>query len=65
MITDFWNEKIKMMEWYDIALVKFAVLFFTLMLAKLWPAVLAWSWQTYLVLWILASAYPAYKFYLK
>lgn len=47
MITEYWNERIKMLTWFDVALIQISVLFFTLMLAKLVPAVLAWSWQTY------------------
>jgi len=65
MCFNFFNKNIKKMHWYDISLVKLSVLFFTLMLAKLWPGILSLDWYYYLVLFILFLIIPLTKVFSK
>lgn len=48
------NSEIQKMKWFDVALLKIAVLFFALFLADLFPQLLGWDWQTYFVLSFIA-----------
>lgn len=57
-INEWSNAKVKKMDWVDLALVKLAVLFFTLALAKLWPDVLGLEWYWYGLVFILLSIKP-------
>ncbi len=59
------DDKIKTMHWYDISLVKLSVLFFALMLAKLWPVILSLDWYYYLILFILFVIVPLIKVFKK
>lgn len=53
-----WLETImKRLQWWDISILKLAVLFFALWLAKVWPAALSLSQWTYLAVWLVLSAY--------
>jgi len=59
------NKKIKKMNWYDISFVKLSVLFFTLMLAKIWPGILGLDWYYYLILFALFVISPLIKIFQK
>ncbi len=63
MCLEMLNKKIKKMKWTDIALVKLSVLFFTLMLAKLWPAILSLEWYVYLIVFLLLAIVPCVKMF--
>jgi len=60
-----WNERIKMLDWADIGLIKFTVAAFILMIAKLWEPLLSLDWYWYGLIGFLAVIKPFYKFYLK
>jgi len=59
------DSRAKRLDWKDIASIKFAVLFFALMLAKLWPGILGLDWQWYLILGIVFAIRPVYRAYFK
>jgi hypothetical protein len=54
----YFNKKIKNYKWQDITLVKLTVLFFTLMIAKLWPGILGLNWYVYMILAIIFMIRP-------
>lgn len=55
----------KLLEWYDISLIKLTTFAFALMIAKLWVGILYLDWYWYLVIAIVAAIVPGYKFYFK
>jgi hypothetical protein len=59
------NKNIKKYKWEDIALIKLSVLFFTLMLAKLWPGILSLDWYVYLIIFVLLAIPPVVKMFKK
>lgn len=63
MCFEMLNKKIKKMKWTDIALVKLSVLFFTLMLAKLWPDILSLEWYVYLIVFLLLAIVPCVRMF--
>ena len=57
-----WAEKkLKKMDVYDMKLIKWSVAAFTLMIAKLWPAVLGLDWYWYALLGLVFVWRPAVK----
>jgi hypothetical protein len=51
----------------DLGLTKIAVFGATLMVAKLWPAMLALEWYWYMIVWVLAAIHPfrsVYKWFI-
>lgn len=52
------NKKIKNYKWVDIGCIKWSVLFFTLMVAKLWPGILGLDWYVYMVFAIILMIRP-------
>lgn len=59
------NKKIKKFEWQDIQFIKLSVLFFTLMLAKLWPGILGLEWYVYLIIFVILAIVPITKIFKK
>lgn len=59
------DSRMKFLKVWDIALIKWSVLFFTLWLAKLFPVLLSAPVWVYAVLFVLCALKPAYMFYLK
>lgn len=59
------NEKVKKMTVMDIGLVKMAVLFFTIIIIKLFPQLLNINYTVLIILTLACSAKPFYKFWLK
>lgn len=55
------SKKIKRLDVIDMALIKIAVVGFTLMIAKLWVPILNLAWYWYLFIFILAAIVPYYK----
>ncbi|MFH1199688.1 MAG: hypothetical protein V1708_01325 [Candidatus Micrarchaeota archaeon] len=49
------DSRVKQHGWFDIGLVKIAVAGFILMVAKLWPPILALDWYWYGLIGLLAS----------
>lgn len=56
-----WNSKIKLLNCYDVGLIKLCAFFFALMLAKLWMPLLSLGWYWYALLFVLAGILPVYK----
>lgn len=57
-----WAEKkLKKMDLYDIKLIKITVFAFALMIAKLWPKIIALDWYWYLVIVVIAAIRPYSK----
>ncbi|MBT4417297.1 hypothetical protein HOC80_04310 [archaeon] len=59
------KKRMKLLEWYDISLIKLTTFAFALMIAKLWVGILYLDWYWYLVIAIVAAIVPGYKFYFK
>ena len=57
------QEKIKKLNWIDMALIKIAVASATLMLAKLWEPLLYLDWYWYALIYILVVARPFSKIF--
>jgi len=55
------NKSIKKYDWKDIASIKLSVIFFTLMIAKLWPGLLGLNWYLYLIFAIVFMIVPLRK----
>lgn len=61
-----WVEsKMKFFHWYDISLIKLSTAAFTLMVAKLWPPLLALDWYWYLVISLVVAIPPMQKMFCK
>lgn len=51
-----WAEsRIHIFRWHDISLIKLASAAFALLIAKIWPPLLALDWPVYLVITLMAS----------
>jgi hypothetical protein len=59
------NKAIKKYTWRQIACIKLSVLFFTLMLAKLWPGILGLEWYVYMIIAVLLMIVPMVKLFKK
>jgi hypothetical protein len=57
------NEKGKNLDIWDIGLTKFTVLFATLLIVKVWPAVVSLDWYWYLVAAVVVAIRPMYRFF--
>lgn len=55
------SKKIKRLDVFDMALIKIAVIGFTLMIAKIWNPILKFEWYWYLLIFVLAAIVPYYK----
>ena len=55
---EYFNKAIKKYTWRQIACIKLSVLFFTLMIAKLWPGILGLDWYVYMILAIIFMIRP-------
>lgn len=59
-ITEWIDEKVQNLNWCDITLTKFSVMFATLFLVTVWPTfrafVLSFEWYWYLALMVLFAA---------
>lgn len=64
-LTAWVNSKIKKLDWTDIKLIKLSVAAFVLMLAKLWPTILALDWYWYLLISVAAAIRPYGKVFRK
>lgn len=51
-IFDWFDRRVKLMNWMDIGLLKICVAAFVLMLASAWPALLAPGWQVFAVIFV-------------
>ena len=58
------EEKMKMMDLWDMKLIKWSVAAFTLMLAKLWPPILSLDWYWYGVIGLLLIARTVNRLYM-
>jgi hypothetical protein len=63
--SDWMNKKVKKMSWVDIACVKIAVMFFTLMIAAIWPSLITLEWYWYLIPFLLFAIVPLNTAYIK
>lgn len=56
------NDSIQRYRWYDISLIKLSTAAFVLMVAKLWPPLLALDWHWYLAISIVVALPVLRKF---
>lgn len=59
------NEKVKKMNWVDVAMLKFCIIAFSLMFAKLFPDALSLHWGIYALLFVLFASKPVYSVLIK
>ena len=59
------NERLKKIDFIDVKMVKWSAVAFALMIAKLWPPLLALSWYWYMLIGIALMIRPLYKAYIK
>lgn len=59
------NEKVKKLTVVDIGLTKLSVLFFTIILVKLCPVLLAIRYRYLIILLVICAAKPLYQFFKK
>lgn len=59
------NEKVKKLTVMDIGLTKLAVFFFTILLVKLLPVLLAIRYRYLIILVVVCAAKPLYQFFFK
>lgn len=59
------NERVKKFTVMDIGLTKWAVLFATIIIVKLFPQLLKINFTVLVILMIVCSAKPFYKFWIK
>jgi hypothetical protein len=52
------NYKISKLTWVDIALTKWSVFAFALMIAKLWPRILSLKWYWYALIFVVLAIIP-------
>lgn len=64
-LIELMNERNKMMDIWDIALIKWCVFCFALAIAKVWEPVLSMNISFYLVLGLIFVIRPMYHFYFK
>lgn len=62
---DWMNEKIKKLDWFDIALIKLSVFFFTMLLIKVVPCLSLISTKLLVALFILSMIRPMVKYWRK
>lgn len=60
-----WNDRVKKLTVMDIGLVKWAVLFATIIVVKLFPQLLKINYPILIVLMIVCSIKPFYSFWIK
>ncbi|MFC1648124.1 hypothetical protein ACFL1B_01565 [Nanoarchaeota archaeon] len=59
-----WEKKhFKNLDIWDIALIKWGVLFFTLMLVALWPVLASLDWYWYLIAFVVVYIRPITRFF--
>ncbi|MCK5848759.1 MAG: hypothetical protein KAH01_06135 [Caldisericia bacterium] len=63
--SDWMNKKVKKMNWVDIACVKIAVMFFTLMIVAIWQNLATIEWYWYLIPFVIFSIVPLKTAYCK
>jgi hypothetical protein len=56
------DSHLRILRWYDISLMKISVMAFTLMLAKLWPAILSLDVEVYVLVFLLTGLVPLQRF---
>jgi len=59
------NERIKTLTVWDVALVKWSVLFATIIIVKLFPQLLSINYPVLAVLMVICMAKPIYKIWIK
>jgi hypothetical protein len=59
------NSKIKNFKWYDMSMVKLAVVAFTLMLVTFWPSLASLKWYWYAIMFVLLTIKPMYTLFKK
>jgi hypothetical protein len=57
------NNKVSNLTWVDIALTKWSVFAFALMIAKLWPHILRLKWYWYALICIVLAIIPFKNFW--
>jgi hypothetical protein len=55
------DKKVKTLHWYDISVLKLTVLAFALLIAKLWPTILALNIWVYVAVAVIGAAYLLWK----
>ena len=62
-----WNQSVKNLRFVDIALIKLGVVAGTLFILTAWPPIMNWvlmvHWAMFLIVGIIFSARPTYRFY--
>ncbi len=66
---EYFNDKVKKIDVWDIGLIKLSVAVFVLFIITIWPAAMTWvdsvnPWY-FLVAFVIFAARPVYRFYLK
>lgn len=56
------KKKVKNLDLWDIGLIKWSVLFFTLMLVHWWPVLASLDWYWYLIIFIILIIRPMKRF---
>ena len=64
-INECMNNRIKKLDLYDIALIKWCIFSISLYLAKMWEPILSLDSSIYLILGIIFALRPMYDFYIK
>jgi len=64
-MINYLNERIKMLTVVDIALVKWSVLFATIIIVKLFPQLLNINYAVLVILMMVCMARPFYKIWIK
>jgi len=59
------DQRIKTFSVWDFSIFKICMFSFTLMIAKLWPPILSWSWKCYGTIFLVTYVYIVYKMFLK
>ena len=57
------NKNIKYLNWLDIGLIKWSVLSFSLLLAKLFPGLTSFPWYCYVIIGLILAIRPVLKVY--
>ena len=62
-----WNQRVKSLRVVDIALIKLGVVSGTLFILTAWPPIMNWvlmvHWAWFLIVGLILSARPTYRFY--
>ncbi len=59
------NERVAKMDWLDVGLTKWCMVFFALAIAKLWPEVLGLDWYWYALVFVLLAIRPLWRIYIR